>query len=191
MAQGAVRLVGLLVAVVVALSIGAGCSYNRFATQDEAVRAQWSQVENQLQRRHDLIPNLVETVKGFAQQEKDVFQAVADARAKMAGAGTINERVAAASAESSALARLLVVVENYPQLKSNENFLRLMDELGGTENRIATERMRYNEAARTYNTMRRRFPGNLMAGLFGFEERPYFEVPNEAKVAPKVDFGKK
>ena len=191
MAQGAVRLVGLLVAVVVALSIGAGCSYNRFATQDEAVRAQWSQVENQLQRRHDLIPNLVETVKGFAQQEKDVFQAVADARAKMAGAGTINERVAAASAESSALARLLVVVENYPQLKSNENFLRLMDELGGTENRIATERMRYNEAAQTYNTMRRRFPGNLMAGMFGFEERPYFEPPAEAKAAPKVDFGKK
>ena len=178
-------------AVVVALSIGAGCSYNRFATQDEAVRAQWSQVENQLQRRHDLIPNLVETVKGFAQQEKDVFQSVADARAKMAGAGTINERVAAASAESSALARLLVVVENYPQLKSNENFMRLMDELGGTENRIATERMRYNDAAREYNTMRRRFPGNLMAGMFGFEERPYFEVPAEAKAAPKVDFGKK
>jgi len=191
MAQGAVRLVGLLVAVVVALSIGAGCSYNRFATQDEAVRAQWSQDENQLQRRHDLIPNLVETVKGFAQQEKDVFQSVADARAKMAGAGTINERVAAASAESSALARLLVVVENYPQLKSNENFMRLMDELGGTENRIATERMRYNDAAREYNTMRRRFPGNLMAGMFGFEERPYFEVPAEAKAAPKVDFGKK
>ena len=191
MAQGAVRLVGLLVAVVVALSIGAGCSYNRFSTQDEAVRAQWSQVENQLQRRHDLIPNLVETVKGFAQQEKDVFQSVADARAKMAGAGTINERVAAASAESSALARLLVVVENYPQLKSNENFMRLMDELGGTENRIATERMRYNDAAREYNTMRRRFPGNLMAGMFGFEERPYFEVPAEAKAAPKVDFGKK
>ena len=191
MAQGAVRLVGLLVAVVVALSIGAGCTYNRFATQDEAVRAQWSQVENQLQRRHDLIPNLVETVKGFAQQEKDVFQSVADARAKMAGAGTLNERVSAASAESSALARLLVVVENYPQLKSNENFLRLMDELAGTENRIGTERMRYNDAAREYNTMRRRFPGNLMAGVFGFEERPYFEVPNEAKVAPKVDFGKK
>ena len=186
-----VRLVGVLVALVVALSIGAGCSYNRFATQDEAVRAQWSQVENQLQRRHDLIPNLVETAKGFAQQEKDVFQSVADARAKMAGAGTINERVAAASAESSALARLLVVVENYPQLKSNENFLRLMDELAGTEGRIATERMRYNEAARDYNTMRRRFPGNLMAGVFGFEERPYFEPPTEAKVAPKVDFGKK
>jgi hypothetical protein len=102
-----------------------------------------------------------------------------------------NERVSAASAESSALARLLVVVENYPQLKSNENFLRLMDELAGTESRIATERMRYNEAARDFNTMRRRFPGNLMAGVFGFEERPYFEVPSEAKVAPKVDFGKK
>jgi LemA protein len=186
-----VRLVGVFVALVVALSIGAGCSYNRFATQDEAVRAQWSQVENQLQRRHDLIPNLVETVKGFAQQERDVFQAIADARAKMAGAGSLNERVAAANAETSALARLLVVVENYPQLKSNENFNRLMDELAGTENRIATERQRYNEAARTFNTMRRRFPGNLMAGLFGFEEREYFQPPAEAKTAPKVDFGKK
>jgi LemA protein len=191
MAQGAVRIVGILVALVVALSIGAGCSYNRFATQDETVRAAWSQVENQLQRRHDLIPNLVETVKGFAQQEKDVFQAVADARARMAGAGPLNERIAAANAESSALARLLVVVENYPQLKSNENFLRLSDELAGTENRIATERQRFNDAARVYNTMRRRFPGNLMAGLFGFEERPYFEVAAEAKTAPKVDFGKK
>ena len=190
MAQGAVRLVGILVALVVALSIGAGCSYNRFATQDETVRAQWCQVENQLQRRHDLIPNLVETVKGFAQQEREVFQSVADARAKMAGAGSLNEKVAAANAESSALARLLVVVEAYPQLKSNENFMRLMDELAGTENRIGTERQRYNEAARTYNTMRRRFPGNLMAGLFGFEERPYFEPPAEAKTAPRVDFGK-
>jgi LemA protein len=103
----------------------------------------------------------------------------------------LNERVAAANAETSALARLLVVVENYPQLKSNENFNRLMDELAGTENRLATERQRYNEAAQVFNTMRRRFPGNLMAGLFGFEQRPYFEPPAEAKTAPKVDFGKK
>jgi LemA protein len=183
--------VGILVAIVVILSIGAGCSYNRFATQDETVKAEWSQVENLLQRRHDLIPNLVETVKGFAQQEKDVFQAVADARARLAGAGTPSDKMAAANAETSALARLLVIVENYPQLKSNENFARLMDELSGTENRIATARMRYNETARDFNVMRRRFPGNLTAALFGFQEHPYFEVPADAKVAPKVDFGKK
>jgi LemA protein len=191
MAQGVMRLVGVLVAVVVVLSIGAGCSYNRFATQDEAVKAQWSQVENQLQRRHDLIPNLVESVKGFAQQEQDVYKAVADARARLAGAGTPSEKIAAANAESSALARLLVVVENYPQLKSNETFAQLMDELSGTENRIATERMRYNDSAREFNTMRRRFPSNLTASIFGFNEHPYFEVPAEAKAAPKVDFGKK
>ncbi len=191
MAKSAMRGVGLLVAIVVVLSIGAGCSYNRFATQDETVKAQWSQVENQLQRRHDLIPNLVETVKGFAQQERDVFQSVADARARLAGAGTPSDKIAAANAESSALARLLVVVEAYPQLKSNENFARLMDDLGGTENRITTERMRYNEAARDFSVMRRRFPANLTAAVFGFQEHPYFEVLAEAKAAPKVDFGKK
>src|SRR5690606_23578534 len=117
-----------------------GCSYNRFTSQEEAIKAQWAQVENQLQRRSDLIPNLVEATKGFAAQERDVFQAVADARAKMAGATTPAQRIEAANAESSALARLLVVVENYPQLKSDQTFARLMDELAGTENRLATER---------------------------------------------------
>ncbi len=128
----AMRAAALLLVVFVA----SGCSYNRFTTQEEAIKAQWAQVENQLQRRSDLIPNLVESVKGFAQQERDVFQAVADARAKMAGATTPAQRIEAANAESSALARLLVVVENYPQLKSNETFARLMDELAGTENRL-------------------------------------------------------
>ena len=181
----------LSVVVVVALLAGAaGCSYNKFTTLEESVKAQWAQVENQLQRRHDLIPNLVETVKAFAQQEREVFQAVADARAKMAGAGTPAEKIAAANAESSALARLLVVVENYPQLKSDATFARLMDELTGTENRLGIERMRYNERIQAYNTTLRRFPSNVTAKVFGFKEYPYFEAPADAKGAPKVDFKK-
>jgi len=169
--------------------LGAGCSYNKFTAQEEGIKAQWSQVENQLQRRNDLIPNLVETVKGVAKQEQTVFQAVADARAKMAGAQTPSEKIDAANAETSALSRLLVVVENYPQLKSDAEFARLMDSLEGTENRLATERMRYNEKVQEYNTARRQFPANITAKMFGFKEYPYFEVPNEAKAVPKVNFG--
>lgn len=185
------RIVGLVVlVVVVGLAGTAGCSYNRFATQEEAIKGQWGQVEVLLLRRSDLIPNLVETAKGFAQQEKDVFQAVADARAKMAGASTPEQRIEAAQAESSALSRLLVVVENYPQLKSDATFIRVMDELAGTENRISSERGRYNERIREYNTNRVRFPANLMASMFGFKEYPYFEAPAASKVAPKVDFKK-
>lgn len=176
------------VGLVAAIGLISGCSYNRFTTQEEAIKAQWAQVENQLQRRNDLIPNLVETVKGYAAQERDVFQAVADARARMAGATTPVEKIQAANAESSALARLLVVVENYPQLKSDQTFARLMDELAGTENRLATERMRYNERLQEYNTLRRRFPSNITAKLFGFAEHPYFDAPTTAEAAPKVDF---
>jgi len=171
------------------LGTASGCSYNRFTAQEEAIRAQWGQVENQLQRRNDLIPNLVATVQGFAAQEKDVLQAVADARARMAGASTPAQQIEAANAESSALSRLLVVVENYPQLKSNETFMRLMDELAGTENRLATERMRYNERLQEYNTLRRRFPSNLTARVFGFEEYPYYDAPTAAEGVPTVNFG--
>jgi LemA protein len=167
-----------------------GCSYNTFVSQEEAIKAQWSQVENQLQRRSDLIPNLVETVKGYAAHETGVFQAVADARAKMAGAQTPEAKIAAANEQSSALARLLAVVENYPQLKANESFNRLMDELSGTENRIAVERMRYNERVQEYNTKRRSFPANVTASIFRFKEYPYFNVPDSAKAVPKVDFKK-
>ena len=181
---------GQLAVLFLALAVASGCSYNRFTTQEEAIKAQWAQVENQLQRRSDLIPNLVESVKGYAQQERDVFQAVADARAKMAGASTPAQRIDAANAESSALARLLVVVENYPQLKSNETFARLMDELAGTENRLSTERMRYNERIQEYNTLRRRFPSNVTAKIFGFQEYPYFDAPPAAEAAPKVDFSR-
>ena len=167
-----------------------GCSYNTFTTQEEAIKAQWGQVENQLQRRNDLIPNLVETVKGYAAQEKDVFTAIADARAKMAGATTPTDKIAAANAESSALSRLLVVVENYPQLKSNENFMRLQDELAGTENRLSTERMRYNERIQEYNTSLRKFPANMTAKIFGFKQYPYFDAPTTAEAVPKVNFGR-
>ena len=185
------RIVGLvLLLAVVGIAGSAGCSYNRFTTQDEAIKGQWGQVEVLLQRRSDLIPNLVETTKGLAQQEKDVFQSVADARAKMAGATTPEQKIAASQAESSALARLLVVVENYPQIKSDQAFIRLMDQLEGSENRISAERGRYNERIREYNSNRRRFPANITARLFGFKEYPYFEAPPESKTAPRVDFKK-
>jgi LemA protein len=167
-----------------------GCSYNTFVSQEEAIKTQWAQVENQLQRRNDLIPNLVETTKGFAQQERDVFGQIADSRAKLAGAQTPEQRIAAANEQSAALARLLVVVENYPELKSNQTFARLMDELAGTENRLSVERMRYNERVQAYNTSRRQFPSNVTASIFGFQEYPLFQVPESAKVAPKVDFSR-
>ena len=176
------------------LTVGAvaasGCSYNTFVSQEESIKAQWAQVENQLQRRNDLIPNLVETTKGIAQQEKDVFGQIADSRAKMAGAKTPEDTIQAANEQSAALGRLLVVVENYPQLRSSESFNRLMDELSGTENRIAVERMRYNERVQDYNTTRRQFPSNITASLFGFKEYPLFNAPPSAEQVPKVNFGK-
>ena len=180
-----------LVAIVLMAAVGlSGCSYNRFVGQEEAIKTQWAQVENQLQRRNDLIPNLVETTKGIAQQEQEVFGRIAESRAKMAGARTPEERMAAANDQSSALARLLVVVENYPQLRSSESFNRLMDELSGTENRIAVERMRYNERVQQYNTSRRSFPSNVTAGIFGFKEYQLFDAPTAAEQVPRVDFGK-
>lgn len=178
---------GLLMVVAIGLS---GCSYNRFVSQEESIKSQWAQVENQLQRRNDLVPNLVETVKGVAQQERDVFGQIADSRAKLAGAQTPEQTIQAANEQSAALARLLVIVENYPQLRSNEQFARLMDELSGTENRIAVERMRYNERVQEYNTARRQFPSNITAGIFGFKEYPLFNAPPEAERVPRVDFGR-
>ena len=175
--------------LVLALALS-GCSYNKFTGSEEAIKTQWGQVQNQLQRRNDLIPNLVETTKGFAQQEKDVFTAVAASREKLAGAQTPEQTIKAANEQSSALSRLLVIVENYPQLKSDQNFLRLQDELAGTENRIAVERMRYNETVQAYNTSRGQFPSNMTAKVFGFKEYPFFQAPPEAKVVPKVNFTK-
>jgi LemA protein len=177
-----------LLAIAAAASMTSGCSYNRFVSQDEAIKAQWAQVQNQLQRRSDLIPNLVETVKGYAAHEAAVFADIAEARSRLLAAQSPQQTIDAANAQSSALGRLLAIAENYPQLKANEQFNRLMDELAGTENRIAVERMRYNERVQEYNTARRQFPSNITALLFGFEAHPFFEVPPEAQKAPTVNF---
>lgn len=162
---------------------------NEMVRKNETIKAAWSQVDNVMQRRADLIPNLVETVKGFAAQEQTVFTNIANARAAMAGAHTPQERIAANGQLDSALSRLLVVVENYPQLKSNENFLRLQDELAGTENRIAVERKRYNDAIQDYNTYISLFPNNIVAGMSGFTRNDaYFKADEAARQVPKVQF---
>jgi LemA protein len=184
-------LITLVVVAVLLLAVG-GClvgNYNRLVTTKEAVDQKWAQVDNQLQRRNDLIGNLVESVKGTALQEQQVFGQIADARAKLAGAGTPEQKIAAGQQMDGALARLLVVVENYPQLKSNEAFLQLMDELAGTENRLATERMRYNQEVQGYNVLVKRFPTNLYAAAFNFKDAPYYQIQEAARAAPKVDFG--
>src|ERR671935_2758605 len=169
---------------VVALALAAapltGCSYNTFVGQEEAIKAQWAQVQNQLQRRNDLIPNLVETVKGYAAHEEGVFKDIAESRSRLLSAKSPEETIQAANQQTAALGRLLAVVENYPQLRANEQFNRLMDELAGTENRIAVERMRYNDRVQEYNTTRRKFPSNVTAKMFGFKEYPFFQAPAEA-----------
>jgi LemA protein len=162
--------------------------YNDLVSQQEGTHAAWAQVENQLQRRYDLIPNYVETVKGYAKQETTIFTAIADARTRIGSATTVPEKISANNELSGALSRLLVIVENYPDLKSSENFMRLQDELAGTENRIATERMRYNQAVMTYNVRVRQFPSNLVASTFNFDPAPLFEAPEAAKQAPQVKF---
>jgi LemA protein len=163
-------------------------SYNALVSLDEGVKAAWAQVENQLKRRYDLIPNYVETVKGYAKHEKEVFLKVTEARAKVGSATTINEKMSANTQLSSALSRLLLVVERYPNLKANANFIRLQDELAGTENRIAVERRRFNEAVKQYNVKIRRFPTNLMASMFGFEKATFFQTPEAEQEVPKVAF---
>jgi LemA protein len=165
-----------------------GCGYNTMVAQKEAVNAAWSQVENQLQRRNDLIPNLVETTKGYAAHEKETFEHIADARAKLIGAGSRDEKIDAANNLSSSLSRLLVLTERYPELKADKQFARLSDELAGTENRLATERMRYNETVKEYNTYIQTFPAVLMARSFGFQAEKYFEAPKEAQQAPQIKF---
>jgi len=177
----------LLVAVI------CGSSYvsrrNDMVRKSEAIKAAWSQVDVDLQRRADLIPNLVETVKGYAAQEQTVFTAIANARAALLGAHTPAERIAANGQLDGALGRLLVVVENYPQLKSNENFLRLQDELAGTENRISVSRRRYNEAVQDYNTFIALFPNSVVAGMSGFQRNEdYFKAEAAARPVPKVQF---
>ena len=162
---------------------------NTLVTKNEAVKAAWSQVDIVLQRRADLIPNLVETVKGFAQQEQTVFGDIAKARSALLSAGTPQEKIAANGQLDGALGRLLIVVENYPQLKSNEQFLRLQDELAGTENRIAVERKRYNDTLQDYNTYIQQFPNSIFAGWAGFKpNEAYFAASEGAREVPKVNF---
>lgn len=177
----------ILILVVIPFSIFKG-SYNRFVTLEENTDAQWANVETVLQRRFDLIPNLVSTVKGFAEQEKEVFTEVTRLRSQWGEARSANEKVGVANQMQGALGRLMLVAENYPQLKSNQNFLSLQDELAGTENRISVERRRYNEAVRDYNTAIRKFPGMIVANLSGFEKRTPFEAAEGADTVPTVEF---
>ena len=185
--------VWIVLIVVVILLLWFGSTYagrrNEMVRKKETVNSNWSQVDVVLQRRNDLIPNLVETVKGFAAHEETVFRDIANARAAMAGARTPQDRIAANNQLDGALSRLLVVVENYPQLRSNENFLRLQDELAGTENRIAVDRKRYNDSVQDYNTYISLFPNNIVASLSGFTRNDaYFRAEEGARTAPKVQF---
>ncbi len=184
---------GVLVVLAILIGLYLRSTYNGFVTQSEAIEGQWAQVETQYQRRFDLIPNLVEATKGIFEQEKTIFTAIAEARTRYAGtisspAATPDDRAAAATRVESALARLLVVVENYPDIRSQQNVTQLMDELAGTENRVAVERGRYNDLVRVYNTAVRRFPANVFAGMFGFNQHTYFQPTADADQTPKVQF---
>ena len=180
--------VGAVVVVAIIIVVALMGMYNSLVTKSQAIEAQWAQVETQYQRRFDLIPNLVNTVKGMMKQEQAVFQAIADARTKYGSATTVDAKAAAAGEVESALGRLLAIVENYPELKSSQNVTSLMDELAGTENRISVERRRYNELVRDYNTQIKTFPTNMLAGMFGFTEKAYFQSVSGADKAPKVEF---
>lgn len=190
--------VGLILVIALIIIGWATATYNQLVSLDEMVNQAWAQVENQYQRRYDLIPNLVETVKGYAKHEREVLTQVTEARAKV-GQITVTPDVLkdpqafarfqqAQDALGNALSRLIAVAENYPQLKANENFIQLQAQLEGTENRISVERRRYNEVVQRYNTYIRRFPANIIAGMFGFKERPYFKATEEAQQVPKVQF---
>ncbi len=184
--------VGIGLIVIIALVVIAVIWYvgqrNSLVRLDEQINSSWAEIDNQLQRRADLIPNLVATVKGYAQQEQKVYGDIADARARMSGAKTVGEAASAYNDMQAALSRLLVVVENYPDLKSNQNFIALQDELAGTENRIAVARMRYNQDVQTFNARIRTFPASFIAGSMGMKEREYFQIEGAARAAPKVSF---
>src|SRR5512139_756986 len=184
----ALVVLGILLVVAFGLiSWGIG-QYNKVVAMDEQVKAQWAQVENQLKRRYDLIPNLVETVKGYAAHEQGIFTAIAEARTKYFAAQGIGEKVEAARGLEGALSRLLLLQEAYPQLKANENFLKLQDSLEGTENRIAVELMRYNEAVKLLNAYVRGFPGNIFAGLARVQQAVYYDLPGGQEQTPQVRF---
>ncbi len=179
---------GIVIIVLLFIMFSLAGKYNTLVTANENINGKWSQVENNLQRRADLIPNLVETVKGYAAQEKEVFTAIADARSKLLGANNVAETSQANNELSSALGRLLAISEAYPTLKSDQNFRALQDELAGTENRIAVARKDYNDAVQSYNTMIKTFPARLMASIFGFAQKDYFQAEESATGVPKVQF---
>ena len=187
MKKGSKILIGVVIALIV-IAFPLISSYNGLVEEENNVNTSWAQVETVLQRRNDLIPNLVNAVQGAMNQEREVFGGIADARAKLNSANTQEDEVEANNEMSSALSRLLVVIEDYPELKSNEQVTGLMDELAGTENRISTERQRYNGTVQTFNNKVQRFPGNIMAGLFGFEKKPFFQAVEGAENAPDVNF---
>ncbi len=178
----------IVLAVIILLGLWGVGKYNGFVKQGEAITAQWSQVENQYQRRFDLIPNIVETVKGVAKQETAVFTAIADARTHYAGASNVNEKAAAATEVEGALGRLLVIAEAYPTLQSSQAYRDLIISLEGTENRISVERMKYNDLVKVFDTNIKTFPTSLVAKLFGVSERAYFDVPEENQQVPQVQF---
>ncbi len=178
----ALGLIGLI-----AVSWGVG-QYNKAVAMDEQVKSQWAQVENQLKRRYDLIPNLVETVKGYAKHERELFTTIAEARTKYFQAATVKDKIQASQQIEGLLSRLLVLRETYPQLKANESFLKLQDSLEGTENRISVERKRYNDDVRALNTYRRTVFGKFFASLAGVGEAQYYEIPQAEQAAPKVKF---
>ncbi|WJY27728.1 LemA family protein [Sporosarcina trichiuri] len=179
----------IIIGIIVVLGLILVPSYNRFVTSEENVDQAYSQIETQLQRRVDLIPNLVNTAKGYAKHEKEVFTNIADARSKLAGANGPEEQAAANDELSGALSRLLAITENYPELKADKQFTQLMDELAGTENRIAVARKDYNGEVASYNKQVQRFPGKLVASVFGFDKKEYFKAAAGAEQAPSVDFG--
>lgn len=182
--------IGIVIAVVI-LVVPFASSYNGLVSAESEVDAQWAKVESKLQRRYDLIPNLVNSVKGSMTQEKEVFGKIADARSKLSNASTTDDKVQANNELDSAVSRLLVVVENYPDLKSDKNVQALMDELAGTENRISTERDRYNDTVKTYNNKVKRFPGSIVAKMSGFDSKTYFKAVEGAQNAPSVNFDTK
>lgn len=191
--------IAIVVIIIIIIYSSFAGTYNKMVSMDEGVKGSWSQVENVYQRRFDLIPNLVETVKGYAAQESETYTAVAEARANAGGVMEMSDELLndpaaferfqqAQSSLGGALQRLLVVTENYPELKANQNFMALQDQLEGTENRIAVERKRFNEQVQTYNTYIKQFPRMIIANMSGFDEKPYFEASQGAETAPKVDF---
>lgn len=188
MKGGVLVIVAVIAVLVLVIGGWVAGNYNTLVQKSTEVDKAFAEVDNLLQRRNDLIPNLVETVKGIAAQEQVVFGEIANARAAMAGARTPEQKFAAGQQMDSALGRLLVVIENYPQLKSQENFLRLQDELAGTENRLSVGRTRYNDVAAEYNVMVKRFPTNLFAGMFGYREKPFYPIAPGARDVPKVSF---